>query len=176
MPDPWGGDNMSDEYAGAMKSSRPAKQPEPDIPVGWKRNDNEVPVPAFLLFEPKQHIVAPTRPNVAVGTDGDAVDAVCGQLEDFVHHLFNNSCRALGVDLHDGRSEGTFRVAQDVAKALESLVRADWKQQDEEKATRSKAHDLKVSQYREMQRELNALKAKLKVLGKELKIEKEILA
>jgi hypothetical protein len=174
MPDPWGGDNMSEEYAGAMladlkkrrqtvaKGNVPAEEPvkksRPRLPPGWTWDDNDGPLPK--IFNEVQQMMGRVQVQPRPELPGyDAKEAAVEAFRDVVHVAFNTACRLCGVEVEGRASEVSWEATSGLGGMLGTWIESGWRDQE-------LSRELKVKEYHEA-------KAKAARLAKELGLSDE---
>ena len=169
MPDPWGGDNMSEAYAPHLYphlKETLVKTESTKIPVGWDKDDyNELVPRQFKDFLRLQQSPVLTRPTFT-----NALPTLVTQFENVVHKAFNDACRIAGIEVEGRDSEVTWEYAVKVGDKLSKYISESWKDQDDRNdyEKRKKAEELshKMTEYR-------AAKARAEALAKELNLKPE---
>lgn len=153
MPDPWGGDNMSDEYAPhTARPTGPAAVPGP----------NGVPVlhPWFadMLGRLSGIPISARRPDSddPTGAGDTDFDRLVTAGEDLVHVVVNNVMRASGVAA-DGRvSEITHSWSVELLSRVRDVIVNAWVAADEEKRLDQRVRADELEKVRAATLDLNA--------------------
>lgn len=75
--------------------------------------------------------VSKERPKDGTGAEGESdFDHLITGLQDAIHSIVNNTCRACGLDMGGADSEQTWEWCKNFGYQVEEFIRREWKRQD----------------------------------------------